>query len=508
MTKVPIDSSLQSQIASLLESYPAAIAAREAIGDKAHPVRSAMVGLRKSVERAMPVATRPALRCSYTIRKAELPARIELTCTDGWYSTDRMALWLAFSPNRPTFYIALFPDYDDQGDPSAAAWSDDDSVIESGDFEGYDRGYANVLSKFVPAVSQLRQRGFSLERELPSDADGSATAVEWDREGYLAWKSYSAEKLPGDTILLGDLEDAIEAIERGIVLDGGIVQTSGGRPHRTSPRNVARVRHPAAEHPDDLDRAEFDRMCTAFLSYYDDNFGDFSDRSGPYYEDERAYKDELVGRAHELLSRQLWESELSPARALAIVEATKRLLERPLATTGRPQNLLGWRYSAFLSKLDRSETALFARSLGELLYGAGEDAERVAAFNTATWATIKRTTGGNPFALSRILPTLLLMLVSPQNNIALRTDMFDAAARRLLGRRLFRDAPITALEYRDAVLFVNAIRRHLEAKAWRPRDLIDVHSFLWVTAHDSPDEQLLGSYEAPSDDHQTESEGH
>lgn len=224
-------------------------------------------------------------------------------------------------------------------------------------------------------------------------------------------------------------------------------------------------------------------MKERFLARVGD-FGDFQDQGSRYWADERAYKDEFAARCRHALTPALFATAGTEEGAQAIATATHRLLTARLNTTGAPQNLLSWRYFDFLRKMEDAERTAFASAFADLLLGEGAGAERVGRFTRVMWPAWKRIQGGNPYALSRNFPTLFLMMLYPEHDVAVRSDMFGATARELLGDWLLRYAPFDAMQYQAVLDFARAVRRHLEAWTWRPRDMIDVHSFLWVATRD------------------------
>ncbi|HEX8394972.1 MAG TPA: hypothetical protein VF665_21680 [Longimicrobium sp.] len=255
-----------------------------------------------------------------------------------------------------------------------------------------------------------------------------------------------------------------------------------------------------------LNPTALEAMKERFLARVGD-FGDFQDQGSRYWADERAYKDEFAVRCREALTPALFAAAGTPEGAQAVVATKHRLLTGRLKTTGAPQNLLSWRYFDFLRKMQDAERAAFAPALGDLLFGQGASAERVGRFVRVMWPSWQRVQGGNPYALSRNFPTLFLMMLDPTHDVAVRSDMFGAAARELLGDWLLRYAPFDALQYQAVLDFARAVRRHLEAWTWRPRDMIDVHSFLWVaTRDDSVYARQAKPASTPADDPATSSE--
>jgi len=237
-----------------------------------------------------------------------------------------------------------------------------------------------------------------------------------------------------------------------------------------------------------LDAAELDRMRLLFLERMPD-FGEFTDSNGNYWIQEGAYKRELAKIAADTLPQGLFADTSTAVGARAVVAATDHVLKVRLKTIGRSQNLLGWRYSDFLRHLELKDARLYAQSMGQLLYGEGPTTVRVEAFAKAIWPLLRGTSRGNPYAQARLFSTLFLMLLYPQTDIAVRTDMFELAAKGLLGRRILRDAIFSAEEYENVLGFAAAVRNALEIWGWRPHDMMDVHSFLWITTRDTYEQE-------------------
>lgn len=237
-----------------------------------------------------------------------------------------------------------------------------------------------------------------------------------------------------------------------------------------------------------LNHVELERMRLLFLERMPD-FGEFTDSDGNYWVQERAYKQELAEIAAESFPRSLFSETGTAVGARAVVAATDHVLQCRLQTISRKQNLLGWRYSDFLRHLELKDARIYATAMGTLLYGDGPSALRAEVFAKAIWPLLRGTSRGNPFAQARLFPTLFLMLLSPQTDIAVRTDMFEIAARDLLGLRVLKDEMFSAAEYQDILWFSTAVRDALELWGWRPHDMMDVHSFLWITTRESYQEE-------------------
>jgi hypothetical protein len=232
---------------------------------------------------------------------------------------------------------------------------------------------------------------------------------------------------------------------------------------------------------DTIDPEEFDRLRSDFLEHVPD-FGDFGDHVGVYWDQEREYKEHIRILVSGLLPRELFADPDSPTAAAGVVHAARTALTRRVRTGGvtTPQNLMSWEYHDFLKRLVGDEKRRFAAALGELLYGSGDPPERVGRFTDQVWNLYRPSPGNMPYAQSRMFPTFFLMFTDPLSNIAVRTTMFDSASKRLLGRSVLSAEPFRAAGYREVLAFSDAIFRQLQSWAWRPRDLIDVHSFLWI----------------------------
>jgi hypothetical protein len=227
---------------------------------------------------------------------------------------------------------------------------------------------------------------------------------------------------------------------------------------------------------DAIDMLELERLRSLFLERTPD-FGDFGDTVGEYWSQEREYKDELL----ELVTTLLPPSLFSTDEPEEVHKAALRALTARVRTGGEtmPQNLVGWRYVDFVRVIPEDQKPMFAQALGDLLYGAGDEPDRVGRFTRRLWDVYPHAQG-NPYALSRILPTYYLMFTNPRSNIAVRTDMFNLASKQLIGRSILLPTPFDAAGYRDVMLFSQTVFRLLETWAWCPRDMIDVHSFLWI----------------------------
>lgn len=226
-----------------------------------------------------------------------------------------------------------------------------------------------------------------------------------------------------------------------------------------------------------------ERLKANFLDQLPD-FNSFAEHQGGYWTAEREYKDLLVALFQARLSGlvEADPGDLEDARSL--VTEVRAVLTKRLSDRHPAQNLMSWRFSDFLtlSRLSEADTMAFAAAFRDLLRGPGDSADRVARFN-AVFARMVGTAGP---AATRSFPTLFLMLDRPQEDIYVRTDLFNEVHRQLYGAPLFNNAPLSAPEYRAVKAMATALRTALEGWGWRPVDMIDVQGFLWCSQVPAP----------------------
>src|SRR3546814_19158325 len=87
---------------------------------------------------------------------------------------------------------------------------------------------------------------------------------------------------------------------------------------------------------------------------------------------------------------------------------------------------------------------------------------------------------------SRQSAEFLFLHLSPQGGIYIRHTVRQDLWQEAVGSR-FPDHASMADTYRDALRFMQAVRRAFEANGLAPRDLVDVQSALYVV-HSSTDE--------------------
>lgn len=311
-------------------------------------------------------------------------------------------------------------------------------------------------------------------------------AEHWDGEAHQAWYVDVAF----DSLLDPDRDALLprESLDEGELADmHWDTQASGVE---IDERIAAALEHRWIEHlhqigypmptavTGELEPAALQQLREAFLSYNGD-FSRFTDTDTRHHREERVYKQELIERFQQVLGPERFEGLDAGDRLTAVMDGIHSVTASALPSTGKPQNLLYWRYSAFLREMDVEETRAFAEALGALLYGKGPSPERLAAFNRVVWPIMKRH-GVRGHAASRSLPTFFLMLAHPDHDIFVRSDNFAELYHTLGGNDRLRATPFDAEQYARALDVARLLHDACHAWGWQPRDMVDIQGFVWV----------------------------
>jgi len=209
--------------------------------------------------------------------------------------------------------------------------------------------------------------------------------------------------------------------------------------------------------------------CRAkFLRFFPDGFSD-----SKYLEWERGYKWE----AHES-----WESELGRGkyRELLIAGRYMEVAERAIAIEGRTNLLFSFEKMAIRDAVGSIQGACgFAVGLYEFLYGSGDGFDR--------WcAELGKLPRRKTRVLSWPVATVFPFIAMPERHVFLKPNVTRKAAREYGFN--FRYKPKPARDTYESLLeFAETVRR--DVGDLRPRDMIDIQSYLWVLGSDEYDER-------------------
>ncbi len=232
----------------------------------------------------------------------------------------------------------------------------------------------------------------------------------------------------------------------------------------------------------ELAREGLERLRELFCSKFED-FESFVQPGEAIEAEELGYKHVLRKRFADVVGELRPSEDLSEEDAVRIVQELKSLLTRKLDPFPFSQNLISWRYTRFLSDLEPSEAMVVVRALIDLVEPDTVSPAKIHRFNDDVLPVLEAHDSAS-YAVSRSLPTLFLWLHDPENEIYVRTDLFDGVAKELTGERLFRNKRMDMEQYQRALALAHGIRAALEGWGWGPRDMIDVQTFMW-TAYES-----------------------
>jgi hypothetical protein len=211
----------------------------------------------------------------------------------------------------------------------------------------------------------------------------------------------------------------------------------------------------------------FAQAVANFLGYFPAGFRDPAYRDGAG--NERAYKMEAHLLMTQLLNKELFLSLLRKGEFKEISDQAKRVVGKT--------NLISPYEKIWLSNSLAPETNQknFAESLYDLLYGQDEMqprferfAEMLAAVRAAKW----------PIA------TYFPFITFPKDHMFLKPVVTQDAAA-VLGQEINYRPELNWLTYSQVLALAERIRKELYKDGredLKPQDMIDVQSFIWVTA--------------------------
>lgn len=135
-----------------------------------------------------------------------------------------------------------------------------------------------------------------------------------------------------------------------------------------------------------------------------------------------------------------------------------------------------------LRAMDDDETRRFAEAAAELLHGEGDFSPRFKAWI----AVLEQVLAGTPpWRFATVLPALM----EPDKQVCVRHSAFIRQAALIAPTARYSRSP-KARSYRNFRRVARMTRTRLEAAGHEPRDLMDVHDFMWTTLRDSALEHL------------------
>ncbi|KZY87186.1 hypothetical protein A3743_15320, partial [Oleiphilus sp. HI0072] len=208
-------------------------------------------------------------------------------------------------------------------------------------------------------------------------------------------------------------------------------------------------------------------------------------QTSSYLSQERDYKVELKSIFDRTCKAGLEHLPEDRNDLVVLAESLMSLFTEKLdGMENKPQNLVGWRYTDFIRSLRDDQTVEFVRIVAGLLYGSSSLTVRVNAFQ-ATLSDLVESTGDKANAAQiRSITSFFLALFDTEKYGFIKTKELKRAIDDLAGRKVLGQEN----ELVDTFEFFSQVKQALENTGWKPKDLIDVQSFLYVCQAYSNDE--------------------
>lgn len=211
------------------------------------------------------------------------------------------------------------------------------------------------------------------------------------------------------------------------------------------------------------------RARRRFLKFFPGGF-----RDETYIDWERAYKWE----AHEQ-----WQEELGRAEFGRLLKAGSHadIAARAVRIESRTNLLFSFEKMALRDAVrSKSGAERFTRGLFDFLHGRGSDRARFEAFTEVIEGLPRRQTR----VLTWPLHTVFGFIAQPERHIFLKPRVTQTAAERYGYDFDYRSRPNWET-YTSLLAFAEQVRR--DQRDLKPRDMIDLQSFIWVVGSDEYD---------------------
>ncbi len=206
------------------------------------------------------------------------------------------------------------------------------------------------------------------------------------------------------------------------------------------------------------------RSRRKFLRYFRGGF-----RDETYFEWERGYKE----RAH-----REWLEVLAPPRFKSLLARPGEVAAHAVRIESRTNLLFSFEKMALRDAVKSAAGAkLFATALYDFLHGAGSDQARFEKWCDAVARLPRRQTR----VLTWPLVTVWGFIAQPGRHIFLKPNVTRRAAAAYGHEFTYASKPSWPV-YRSLLDFATTIRR--DNLDLRPRDMIDLQSFIWVQGSD------------------------
>lgn len=206
-------------------------------------------------------------------------------------------------------------------------------------------------------------------------------------------------------------------------------------------------------------------------------YGDAGFSSESYLQAERNYKVAFSDKWRQLVTKDALDAALSNDEATVTMATNMgRLL-----TDRSVNNLLSWHAEVLKGTWSPDRAKVFLTATRNLLFDSPRNAPSIDEFNAAMlpfYTELLLPTGVKP--ASHRIPSLMLWLAEPERQFFLQPELYNQAARALLGGVAEGQGGIMSTAYYlRARELAETLAGQLASAGLRPRDMIDVQGFLW-----------------------------
>jgi hypothetical protein len=199
-----------------------------------------------------------------------------------------------------------------------------------------------------------------------------------------------------------------------------------------------------------------------------------------FVSEERGAPETKGKKGYKTAAIKLAQAQLSPERlASATTEETFEVSKKLLGFTNLVFPIEG---PIPFTSMKEEDRAGFVTALGELLHGEGPHGPRFEKFASSV---VIRDASGQGRKVTWPLATLLQALYAPTQHTFVKPTVFEQQAL-ILNLTADKHAPVTGTSYERFLDVARKTSERLEAAGHKPRDLMDVYSFIWRSHKEKP----------------------
>ncbi|TKB26492.1 hypothetical protein FCL47_08750 [Desulfopila sp. IMCC35006] len=217
------------------------------------------------------------------------------------------------------------------------------------------------------------------------------------------------------------------------------------------------------------------KIKTDFFKHFPD-FSTFTNPTEKYLQEERNYKQELCTIYAKEIAPRLHPLVSGEEELLQLGKDLSALFSRKLVSDNAPQNLVGWRYSEFVKKMDDRAQIDFAKAVSRLTDPTIGLDVKIPDF--IDFLHQHSADGKCGQAATRSLTTFFLFLSDPKIHFFIKTEEVSKLLK-LFNLDKFNNDSLAPEEYGRVQRLAGDIYQLLVEDGLDPQDMIDVQSFVW-----------------------------